>query len=193
MSGIYHLGQKDIAELLGVTTRSIRDWHKEGLPRNADGTYPGPACVAWAVGRAAPSAGDYDNQRERLAAAQAEKVEMENAVRRGQLADVSVVASTWTDLISNARAKLLNMGPKLGPQLVNIGDPNVIATAIRTEVYVALTELADYDPAGSGPEATGPVGQQDVVAPTESDGKPVGRPRKAVKQRGKRRAGRVAD
>lgn len=93
--------------------------------------------------------GEFDTQRERLAAAQAEKYEHENAIRRRQIAWMPDVDRAVTGIISNARAKLLNMGPKLGPQLVNIGSAAVIASAIRSEVHQALAELATYDPGDS--------------------------------------------
>ena len=96
---------------------------------------------------------DFDNQRERLAAAQSEKVEMENAVRRLQLAGVAEVQSTWTDHILAARAKLLALPGKLGPQLTNAADPSVIACRIRTEIYLALAELAQVETNG-GPDGS---------------------------------------
>jgi phage terminase Nu1 subunit (DNA packaging protein) len=95
---------------------------------------------------------DFDNQRERLAAAQAEKVEMENAIRRRQLADVAAVQAIWADHILAARAKLLSLPSKLGPQLANGTDPAAIAGRIRAEIYAALDELADADTeTGGGP------------------------------------------
>lgn len=136
------------------------------MPRNEDGTYNGRDLVQWFAGRQSQSNSEYDNQRERLAAAQAEKVETENRVRRQELAEMSEVAETWADHISNARSKLLSMPAKLGPQLVNLADPAVIASKVRTEVYAALLELAgDVRPtrtAGRGGESlassTGPDG-----------------------------------
>ena len=89
--------------------------------------------------------GDFDSQRERLAAAQAERVEMENAIRRGQIADLAVVARFWTDCLAAMRARLLNMGPKLAPLLVGL-DAGAIAATIRTEVHAALAELAEFEP-----------------------------------------------
>jgi hypothetical protein len=170
------LTQQQAAELAGVTARAFRDW--TGVPRNKDGTYSGPQVVEWLVKRAAGD-GDFDNQRERLAAAQAEKVEHENAVRKGWLADLRVVSKFWTECMANMRARLLNMGPKLGPQLVNIGDPNLIAAAIRAEVYAALAELADYEP---GLGVDGVAGSAEgAEATADADREPVGRPRKKAK------------
>lgn len=107
---------------------------------------------------------DFDNQRERLAAAQAEKVEMENAVRRGTLADVAAVQGVWADHILAARAKLLSLPSKLGPQLTNATDPAAIAGRIRAEIYVALNELAEADAAPGGEPHRDAPGSDDLLA-----------------------------
>ena len=183
---IQELTQTQAAALLSVAPRTLRDWHD--CPRNKDGTYPGPALVAYYVAKVT-GGGEFDDQRQRLAAAQAEKVEHDNAVRRGELARMADVVRAWTDCIANARAKALSMAAKLSPQLVNIGDASVIAAAVRAEVYAFLAELADYDPgerAGLDQER-----EPDVVAAPGADGQPVGRPRKKAVKREQRRAGRV--
>lgn len=102
----------------------------------------------------AVAAEDFDNQRERLAAAQAERVEMENAIRRGELAECAAVAAGWAEHIAAARAKLLSLPAKLGPQLTNISDASVAADKIRAEVYAAIDELAEWEL----PEADGDGG-----------------------------------
>jgi phage terminase Nu1 subunit (DNA packaging protein) len=142
MGYLHKLKQKDAAELLGVAPRTLRDWDASAdpPPRNEDGSYSGPALVAWFT--ADGGAGDFDSQRERLAAAQAEKVETENAIRRGQLLFAEDAERLWTDLILAARSRLLAMPGKLAPTLADLSDPGAIATAIRVEVYAALTELS---------------------------------------------------
>lgn len=134
------LTQLQTASLLSVSARSLRDWVQ--APRNADGTYSGPAIVKFYLARLA-GADDFDNQRERLAAAQAEKVETENLFKRGELAEVAEISKVWDEHISNARAKMLSIPSKLSPQLINISDPNVIASRIRSEIYIIINELAE--------------------------------------------------
>ena len=182
------LNQTQAAALLSVAPRTLRDWHD--APRNKDGTYPGPALVAYYVAKITGD-GEFDDQRQRLAAAQAEKVEHENAVRRGELARMSDVVHFWTDCIANARAKALAMASKVSPQLVNIGDASIIAAAVRAEVYAFLAELADYDPRERG--GVDSRGEPDLVAAADPDGEPVGRPRAKTQQRKQRRARTVAD
>jgi hypothetical protein len=179
------LTQQEGAALLSVTARTLRDW--ADAPRNADGSYNGPQLVRYYVAKLT-TGGEFDNQRERLAAAQADKVEMENALRRGALVDVSTVSRFWSEVLANCRTRLLGMGSKLGPQLVNIADAAVIATAIRTEARAALTELATYEPDAGTVDTVG-EGPTDAAAPAGINGQSVGGHGAASKQRGKRRTG----
>jgi len=152
-AGINALTQTQVAALLGVTPRTVRDW--ADAPRNGDGSYHGPAIVAYYLAKRTGADGEdgerHPTQRERLAAAQAEKVEVENRVRRGELVEVEQVGAEWDDLVLAARAKLLSMPTKVAPQLVGRTDPNAIRTILRDEVHAALAELAgpvepDADP-----------------------------------------------
>jgi hypothetical protein len=185
------LTQIQAAALLSVAPRTLRDWHD--APRTEDGRYPGPALVAYYVGKLQGQGGEFDDQRQRLAAAQAEKVEHDNAVRRGRLADMTQVMGAWTECIANARAKLLSLPSKVAPELVQIADANVIATRIRVEVYAALTELAQWSPGARGPESV-PAGDiEDLDAAAGPDGERMGGPIPAPVQRKRRRARPVED
>ena len=141
------MSQKYVAELLSVTPRTIRDWHAEGFPRNEDGSYSGPDAVAWLLERRLrdDDGPDFDDQRQRLAAAQAEKVEMDNATRRGELADMREVERFWTDCISAARAKFLSIPTRIGARVPP--DHRVEVVQIAKEiVYEGLRELSEYEP-----------------------------------------------
>ena len=95
-----------------------------------------------------PEGDEYDDQRQRLAAAQAEKVEHENAIRRGELARKEDVVRFWTDCIAATRARMLripsDVGGKVPPEL-----RAVVQDTVREGVYEALRELAEYDPPAS--------------------------------------------
>ena len=157
------LTQVQAAALLSISARTLRDW--VDCPRNQDGSYPGPALVAYYVAKLNGN-GEYDNQRERLAAAQAEKVETENLVRRGQLCETEAVASLWADVLTNVKSKLLGLPTKLGPQLVNRNEPGQIVGIIRQEVVAVLDELSsDTGPLSGGIEATADVDGKSVGGP----------------------------
>jgi phage terminase Nu1 subunit (DNA packaging protein) len=141
MTNLLKLSQLEAATLLGVSTRTLRDWAKagHGVPRNDDATYDAPALVQWYANHTRGS--DFRDQRERLAAAQAERVETENRVRCGELAEMSRVAEVWANHISAARSRLLALPSKLPALLEGRGAP-AMAALIRIEVHAALQELA---------------------------------------------------
>ena len=172
------LTQLEMAALLSVTPRTLRDWEKAGesIPRNEDGTYPGPAVIAWEIGRHSMPEGILNGEQEkaRRDKESADKLAMENAARRGELARVADVVEFVSDHNAASRAKLLSMPAKLSPQLVGINDPNVIAAAIRAELYAALAELAEWVPTGIVSDAPGSAG---VEPAARSDRKRVGRRR----------------
>ena len=144
MAGITNLSQIQVATLLGVTPRTLRDW--ADAPRNADGSYHGPAIVAYFIAKRCGSETEdgerHPTQRERLAAAQAEKVEVENRIRRGELCEIELVGAEWDDIVMSARAKFLSLPTKVAPQLIGRTDPNVIRSILKTEIDSALAELA---------------------------------------------------
>lgn len=123
------------------------------------------------IGRAAD---EDDDQRQRLAAAQAEKHEMDNEERRGHLVDATEARSLWSEHIGAARAKLLSLPTKLGPQLINVADPNTVASRIRTEVYAALDELAEWEPEPTNGASASPANGSHVAQPADADGQQLG-------------------
>ena len=175
------LTQTQAAALLSIAPRTLRDWHD--APRNADATYSGPSLVAYYVKKMA-GGGEFDDQRQRLAAAQAERVEHENSVRRGDLADMRDVSRFWEECMANMRAKLLALPSKLSPRLVNIGDAGVINAALRADVHACLSELADYEPTEREPADVVVEDEAGAAAPAKPDRKRVGGSRKkAVKRK----------
>jgi phage terminase Nu1 subunit (DNA packaging protein) len=115
-----------------------------------------------------------EDQRQRLAAAQAERYEMENEERRGGLISVAEAQALWSEHISAARAKLLSMPTKLGPQLINVTDPNIVASRIRAEVCAALDELAEWQPQESDPARPTAGNGASVAQSADADGQRVG-------------------
>jgi hypothetical protein len=184
----------ELANLTGKTWRTVKSALESGgvqpLRREGRADLYDSQAALMAIYRP-DDGGEYDDQRQRLAAAQAEKVEHENLVRRGMLAQREAVVKFWTECLANMRAKILAMASKLGPQLVNIGDASIIAAAIRAECYAALAELAEW----------GADGREDVVAGSEEgpaaaagpDGSGVGRPRAKAVNGKQRRARTVAN
>jgi phage terminase Nu1 subunit (DNA packaging protein) len=144
------LSVTQIADGFSVTSKTVRAWIREGLPTLEDGS-KGKGngavirlrdAVRWYM---ETRLADPAKQRARKDAAQADAYEMANEKTRGTLLDADEVAQAWSEMIANARAKLLAMPTKLSPRLVNIAEPGAISELIRIEVYAALTELSESE------------------------------------------------
>jgi len=136
---IHRLNQRLAAEMLSVTARTLRDW--PAAPRNGDGTYDGPALVAWYVGREHSDDLDPMRERARRDAEYADKLAMDNAVRRGELARRADVVRAWEDLIAAARSRLLRL-PADCRGVVPAECRAAVVPAVRDAVHQALRELA---------------------------------------------------
>ena len=89
---------------------------------------------------------NLEHERARQAKASADKLEMENAERRGILAPVDQMALVWGALLGNLKNRLLGMGAKLGSVIAPESRAPVCQTMIDGEIHEALIDLADYDP-----------------------------------------------
>jgi hypothetical protein len=175
------LTQLQTAALLSVTPRTLRDWEKAGRgpPRNSDGTYPGPAVVAWEVGRHRPGLeDDLDGEQERARKdkEQADKLALENAETRGDVARVSVIERELSAVFADLRANGLAGPNKLAPILVGL-NADQIRDRLESWVYELLGDLASYRPGTrtGGGSGDADQGTSDGEAAAEADGKPVGR------------------
>ncbi len=133
MTDLAHLTQQDAAWLIGITPRALRDMH---APRAEDGTYNARTLIEWRYRK------DFTSQRERLHSAQAEKAELDLAVRRGELLEVGEVVRTWSDHIARARLRLRSIPHRVAAQIAVKTSAPAIATLLLDEIDEALTELA---------------------------------------------------
>lgn len=183
------LNQQMAATLLSVTPRSLRDWEKAGeaVPRNPDGSYPGPALVAWYVVR--QSGGEALNavkERARKDKESADKLAFENAVTRGDLARMHEADEWFGGHIERCRSRLIQLPDAIG-QFIDPTSAPVVIGHTRRLVYEALAELAT-DSAETGSGSSGAV-----AAAADPDGESVGGSPTPAFKRGKRRAGSMAN
>ena len=84
------IGQEQIAEVFGVAPKTIVEWQEHGLPiaqRGSPGIpseYETESCINWLVEREVKKV-QNERPQDRLARVQADKIEMENAEKRGLL------------------------------------------------------------------------------------------------------------
>jgi len=132
---IGRLTQQEAAWLIGISPRALRDMD---APRAEDGSYCPRALVEWRYRDKG-----FTSQRERLAARQAERAELDLAVRRGELLDANEVGEAWATHIREARDRLRGIPSKLASQLAASRDPNEVARLLLTEIDFALEDLAN--------------------------------------------------
>lgn len=83
-------GQEIIASVFGVAPKTVVEWQEQGFPialRGGPGVpseYETEACIGWLVDREVKKV-RLEKPQDRLARVQADKIEMENAEKRGLL------------------------------------------------------------------------------------------------------------
>ena len=190
-----------MADIMGCAKTTVDTWVKAGCPvamqspkRGVAHVFDTAAVIKWHVaGATFALVGKVDgatnfnleHERARQAKASADKLEKENAERRGLLAPVDQMALVWGAMLGNLKNRLLGMGAKLGPVIAPESRAPVCQSMIDGEIHEALIDLADYDPgtdlalipgAGNGDAASG----DDVAPAAKADDKRVGRRRKAA-------------
>ncbi len=133
MTDLARLTQQEAAWLIGITPRALRDMD---APRAVDGSYDGRTLIKWRYRK------DFTSQRERLHSAQAEKAELDLAVRRGELLEAEEVVKTWSDHIVRAKLRLRSIPHRVAAQVAAKNSPAQVASLLLDEIDAALDELA---------------------------------------------------
>ena len=86
--------------------------------------------------------GTITEHKTRLTSAQADKAEMEVQVLSSSLIKADDVRSSWTEFVSNVRAKLLNLPAKMAHQVIGLDHYAEAEELLTNEIYEALNELS---------------------------------------------------
>lgn len=187
---------EQVAKALNITPRRVQQLVGEGLPRASKGDYDLGAAMVWYIRflqRALEQRGSMDGggnvmalaaERARLAREQADKTSLENAVRRGELAEIAAIAEEFGKAIAAVRARLLAVPTKEAPMLAPLSDANSIKSRLTTAIREALTELASFSERHARTSAARGRKRRNgaVRAAAGSDGKSVGRQGSSTKQ-----------
>jgi len=143
------LSAEELAALLGVSERTIRDLSKRGHVSKAKrGRYHLAASVTAYCGHlrgiAAGRGGDehvatLTTERARLAREQADAAALKNAVIRGTMVAAADVEREWSDVLRTVRAGMLAVPSRVQQRLPHLGNTDV--AAIDREVREVLTEV----------------------------------------------------
>ncbi len=129
------LDARQLGRLLGCSDRTVRDLRERGViaAGSRPGRFPAAAAVRAivahfrevAAGRAADAGGlDLLAERARLAAAQADRVELELRERRGELVNAAEVRTGFIGLVTTARNRLRGVPSKAKGHMphLSVGD-----------------------------------------------------------------------
>jgi len=127
--------------------------------------------------------GDAKNQKMR---ADADKAIMEAAQLAGNLVPAEIVAFQWSHMVGAFRAKLLNLPKKAAPLVQHETTFRKCNAALSEAIRECLGELSQYE---APDKHYGDLEQFLIGSAPKVDRKRVGRKKKKVIKRGKRRAG----
>ncbi len=168
------VSQSELAAIMGVSAMTIRAWERKGMPvvhkgaRGRPGQYNTADVIRWRAEQAALAATgdthamDMEEARRRKTAAEAALVEMDLALRRGELVEVEVVGRLVAEEYATVRANIMAMSGEMAPDLEHrtaLEIEELLSTKV-TEILDALAAdeqypLEDDAEAGAvgGPEA----------------------------------------
>jgi phage terminase Nu1 subunit (DNA packaging protein) len=149
------LSQKDVAKLLLVEDRTLRNLKGEGIPQHGEGRglyYIWSEVAPWwlnrqmamvASKRSAIASGvpNIFVSDARKAAADAEIAEMKAEVMKGNLLESEAVRVVWEKHIGMAASKLEGVGAKVAPRLADGMTVAERQLAIDTEIFAIMEEL----------------------------------------------------
>jgi phage terminase Nu1 subunit (DNA packaging protein) len=146
--------QVELAKHLGMTPQSVSELVKNGVFTVKQGRSPIDldVCRIEYINhlrknaghfKKAGASGDMVEESTRLKKFQADKAELEVNQLEAKLIPAELVQSTWSDLIINAKTKLLSMPSNLAHQVLAATDFNEAEHLIKTSVNEALEELAN--------------------------------------------------
>lgn len=191
MTGGIELTREKTAEIFGCDLRTVDNWLRRGCPGQKIGNrwqINSAEVSQWlrdrerqdALGETA--AIDESEARRRKIAAEASLAEHELAIKQGAAIGIADFEAQMAAMIGAARAKLLNLGAKVGPLVLGCQSPTEAKDLIDGAVYEVLGELSAFD--GNVPEHSAGAAESEsgepengafVGAAAGSDRQPMGR------------------
>jgi phage terminase Nu1 subunit (DNA packaging protein) len=144
----------ELSTLTGIPERTLREWRTKGiLPSSADQGVLLRAIITHYKQQVDEARnqrfkeGDdaYYVQKVRLTQAQADKIELENLEREGELVEADAVTLSWSAYISACKARLLGIPTRLALELSGITEPHDIQNILQESIDEALLELSNAE------------------------------------------------
>lgn len=148
-------------EVTGWHPDSLKSWFADGCPHAKKGTkyvINLKEVIRWrekdlkakakgATGN--PTTGEDLNpqfEKARYDKAKADAQEMANALKRGELIEVSEVEERWTRVVMAIRSGIMALGSRLAPELVGLKTERQMKARIDKEARVVLSDLSNERP-----------------------------------------------
>lgn len=143
---------KQLSEIIGLSDRRVRQLESEGtLIKIGRGKYDLPASIQKYVEvikeQSKPDeVTELNIEKTLLTRVNRMKAEMELKIIQGQVHKSEDVEKVMNDMLSSFRAQLLVIPGKAAPRLLGQSEIEPIKEILKSYIFEALQELADYDP-----------------------------------------------
>lgn len=133
------------ADLVGVSAQTLVVWMDAGMPSRRGKGKGHPSTIdikkalPWVISRREPPG----SERERLAKEQADKVALENSVKRGELIYADQVADALSRLAADLAARHDALPGRVAGELAGLSDPAAIRARLLDETRAIRTAFAD--------------------------------------------------
>lgn len=153
------VNKKELAEIIGISERSLTEWQKEGLPvvsyadnRGQANEYDTVAVIRWLLQRELERL-NKEKPRDRLDRVKAELAELERDEKLGQLAPAAMFERAWGDHVLAARTEFLTMPEQLAAELTATSGVEIDPDTIAAYINRALEKLSNYGAENNGDDS----------------------------------------
>ena len=139
-----------LAAFLGVTERTIQNWVKQGMPRDARGDYELVACAKWVIKELRQKNEELQLGDETISRLKRSEMEMRNEEReiklrrlRGEYIEIEIVKGTWVSMAKVIAKYLEGLAVKINRRINGDG---VSLALISEEINLIRSDIANLNP-----------------------------------------------
>lgn len=141
------LTQKEMAEVLGLSTRQVANLEVLGMPTKSKAgkkLYPSTPGMRWYIHYKVQAAqpADFEEARARKMSAEAELAELDLAQKRGQLIPLEQHGQRLARILERVRARLVAIPGTVAPRLLSLETAVEAQAVVAGAVAEALEELS---------------------------------------------------
>lgn len=139
----------EIATILGISDRRVQQLTKQGvIKQQGRNEYNiSEAVQKYISSIQGNTKKEFQEERTKLTKANREKAEIELQMLRGEIHHSEDVKKIMFDMLSAFRSRLLAIPVKAAPPLTAETELLAVQNILKAEIYDALSELSEYDPA----------------------------------------------